>query len=73
MYDLPIAPIIGPIYHLPINAPPYTKRFNLKYDELLSNFAFQINMRRYTKLAQEIGALSAAGSALWGDGFSKVK
>jgi len=27
--------------------PPRTKRFNLKYDELLSNFAFKSNVRRF--------------------------
>jgi len=33
----------------PTLKPPGTKRLRLKYDEPLSNFAFKINLRRYTK------------------------
>ena len=29
--------------------PPRTKRLKLDYDELLSNFAFKFNLRRYIK------------------------
>ena len=32
----------------PTLKPPGTKRLKLKYDELLSNFAFNFNLRRYT-------------------------
>ena len=32
----------------PTLKPPGTKRLKLKYDELLSSFAFNFNLRRYT-------------------------
>jgi len=36
-----------------------TKRLKVKFDTLLSNFAFKINLRRYTKLAEDLAAMSA--------------
>ena len=33
----------------PMMKPPGTKRLQLKYDSLLSNFAFNFNLRRYTE------------------------
>jgi len=32
----------------PALKPPGVKRLKLKHDELLSNFAFNVNLRRYT-------------------------
>jgi len=32
----------------PMLKPPGAKRLKLKYDELLSDFAFKFNLRRYT-------------------------
>jgi len=33
----------------PMLKPPGTERLKLKYDELLSSFAFKFHLRRYTK------------------------
>jgi len=33
--------------------PPGTKRLKLKYDELLSTFAFKFNLRRYSWVTQD--------------------
>ena len=38
---------VGPMK--PILKPPRSKRLKLKYDVLLSYFAFKFNLRRYTK------------------------
>jgi hypothetical protein len=32
----------------PMLKPPGTKRWKVKYDKLLSNFAFKFNLRRYS-------------------------
>ena len=32
---------------------PGTERLQLKYEELLSNFGFKFNLRRYSKMAKE--------------------
>jgi hypothetical protein len=34
---------------------PRSKRLKLKYDDLLSNFAFKFNLRRYNKM-EEVAA-----------------
>jgi hypothetical protein len=36
----------------PTLKPPGTKRLKLEFDVLLSNFAFKLNLRRYTKVQQ---------------------
>ena len=43
--------------------PPGTKRLKLECDGLLSNFGFKFNLRRYTKVAAQAGACSAAVQA----------
>ena len=42
---------------------PGTKRLKLKYDNLLSSFAFKFNLRRYTKDAAQ--AASIVGCLGW--------
>ena len=37
---------------------PRTKRLKLKYNKLLSSFAFNFNLRRYTKAPQKFGAMN---------------
>jgi hypothetical protein len=39
---------------------PGTKRSNLKYAELLSNFAFNVNLRRYNKAGRAVTAAVAS-------------
>ena len=46
---------VGPIK--PTLKPPGTKRLNVKCDKLLSNFAFQFKLRRYS-LSREAGNLT---------------
>jgi hypothetical protein len=41
---------------------PGTKRFNLKYDEPLSNFGFKFNLRRYTKVWARGGPPTKSGA-----------
>jgi len=51
----------------PILKPPGTKRLKLKYDKLLSNVAFNFNLRRYTvaqKEARETGCTARQGLTL---------
>jgi hypothetical protein len=40
---------------------PGTKRLRLKYDNLLSNLAFNINLRRYTGVLEGLDASLARG------------
>ena len=40
----------------PTLKPPGTKRFKLNYDVLLSNFAFNFNLRRYPEAAAKVRA-----------------
>jgi triosephosphate isomerase len=42
--------------------PPGSKRSKLKCDVLLSNFGFQLNLRRYTKVVIQYGGSVKAGS-----------
>ena len=45
---------------------PGTKRLKLKYDELLSSFAFKFNLRRYTLAeTQSMFLDSLCGDAAW--------
>ena len=53
---------VDPMKHM--LKPPKTKRLKLKYDELLSNFAFNFNLRRYTVVDR--GAYSHVGAAAGG-------
>ena len=48
----------------PTLKPPGTKRFKLKYDEVLSNFAFNFNLRRYSK-GQKVMILGGDGYCGW--------
>jgi hypothetical protein len=41
----------------PVLKAPGTERLNLKCDELLSNFAFKFNLRRYSRGVIENAAL----------------
>ena len=43
----------------PTNAPG-SKRLKLRYDELLSSFAFNFNLRRYTEAKTEVAEARAA-------------
>jgi len=43
----------------PVLNAPGTKRLNLKYDEVLSNFAFKFNLRRYMMAAAKQGLAEA--------------
>ena len=44
---------------------PGTKRFKLKSDELLSNFAFKLELRRYSKIfaAADLGDMAPGASS----------
>jgi len=48
----------------PMLKAPGTKRLKLKYDILLSSFAFNFNLRRYTKLDDFDNACSAYEKAI---------
>ena len=41
---------------------PGTKRLKLKYDQVVSNFAFKINLRRYKKVAAAKLLMRRAGN-----------
>ena len=44
----------------PLSKPPGTKPFNLKYDESLSGFAFNFNLRRYIEgIEDEVSVLAS--------------
>jgi len=48
---------VGPIK--PVLKASGTKRLDLRYDDLRTSFAFNFNLRRYTKLEQRVSMLTA--------------
>ena len=56
----------------PTLKPPGSKRLKPKCDVLLSNFAFKINLRRYSEVAKLEGHTDAVRAVAWSPGGMRL-